>query len=125
MTLTRAWRERPDILLAVCVALEVVLLLDISIAGAQLNAGHSVGQRLGWTLLDLFLIYRISRGGRTAWAVLLALLVLPLAAVVFGTAGWIGWYGSGIVILVVAETTLLLSPAVRGHLFAPRIIAPS
>lgn len=121
--LAQVWRHRPATVISACIALEVLLFVYTRTAGAHLNSAEPVENQVLWLLLDLFLLYRIRRGGSLAWGVLLGLQVLALLAVSLGVVVWDA-YVVGLMSLAVAQPALLLSPAVRRRVFGQPARAP-
>jgi len=113
--MVRAWRDRVDWLLLAFVMLDVLTLAYSRTAGASLNIGQPVGRQLIWVALDCFLVWRIWRRGRIAWAVLLILTVLPLLQILVGAVRPFPPYLVGLLAVLAVQTALLFSPAVRGH----------
>ncbi|HEY2550294.1 MAG TPA: hypothetical protein VGI64_06920 [Streptosporangiaceae bacterium] len=104
----RFWRSEADVCLAFCFLLEVIALALSAVSRPALSTN-------GWPLglaLTAFLLWRVSRGGRTSRIVLIILFVL-----VFGETAWVGprQWNQGILALLViyaAQLVLLISPAV-------------
>jgi hypothetical protein len=118
--MSRLWRQQAGTLLLAFITLDVLTLAATRTVGASLNAGQpAAGQLIGFAL-DGFLVWRIWRGGRVAWTVLLVLTAGLLLLVILG-AGW-PWPAYLVVMLAIlaAQTSILLSPAVRGHVRADR-----
>jgi hypothetical protein len=86
--------------------------------GASENAGNPVGGQLLWVALEAFLVFRIWRGGRVAWGVLVALLLVGVAVpVLLLPADAVGYLGP-IVAATGLQCLVLLSPPVRAHVSA-------
>ena len=85
-------------------------------AGASPNAGQPIAGQLIWLALDGLLVWRIWRRGRIAWTVLLILTGLPLILILLGAVWPFPPYLLGLLAVIVAQTALLLSPAVRDHI---------
>jgi hypothetical protein len=111
---TMAQRISAGWLLIAWLLLDLTILVFTQTAGARLNSGH-IGQQVAWTAIDVFLVWRVWRGGRIAWGLLLALDVIPLAMMVAGHVGPWGAYDDGLFLFALAQTLILLTPAVRHH----------
>jgi hypothetical protein len=110
--MARLWRADAGPLLIAFMALDLAIWIYTGTAGARLNAGHDLtAQEALWTALDGFLVWRVWRGGRVSWAILLVLGIVPLAQMTLG-GGWTA-YGSGLAAFMVAQICILLAPAVR------------
>jgi hypothetical protein len=111
------WRSRAGLLLIGFLLLDAAIWAYIETAGARLNAGTDVTvQQFLWTALGVFLVWRAWRGSRIAWGALLVINVAVLALLLLGlTRSW-NAYASGLWVLVIAQTLILLAPAVRRHL---------
>jgi hypothetical protein len=108
------------VLLGLVIALSVLTLLYTRTVGAAENAGNPVGGQLAWVVLETFLVLRVWRGGQIAWGVLVALLLVGVATPVFLLpADAVGYLGP-IVAATGLQCLVLLSPAVREHVRAPR-----
>jgi hypothetical protein len=119
-SMSRLWRQQAGTLLLAFITLDVFTLAAMRTVGASLNAGQpATGQLIGLAL-DGFLVWRIWRGGRVAWTVLLVLTAGLLLLLILAAA-W-PWSAYLLVMLAIlgAQTIILLSPAVRGHLPAGR-----
>jgi hypothetical protein len=112
----RLWRDQAGVLLIAFIALDVLIFTATRTVGASLNAAQPVTGQLIGLALDALLVWRIWRGGRVAWTVLL-ILTAGLLLLVVMAAAW-PWSGELVVMLAVlaSQTVILLSPAVRGHL---------
>ena len=113
--MVRFWRSEPGRLLAAYVILDVLLIVYTRTAGASLNAGTSGSAQLAWTALDGFLVWRVWRGGRVSWVILVAINGLAVAALVMGVASPWGLYQLGLLVFIVVQLAVLLSPAVRAY----------
>ncbi len=113
--MVRLWRTQPGRLLAAYVILDVLLIVYTRTAGASLNAGTSGGAPLAWTALVGFLVWRVWRGGRVSWVILVVINSLALAALVMGVASPWGLYQLGLLVFIVVQLAVLLSPAVRAY----------
>jgi hypothetical protein len=97
------------------------LLIDLALfvytqtAGAHYNSGSEANQQIAWTALDAFLVWRVWRGGRIAWGLLIAMDVIPLAMMLLGGVGPWRAYDSVLYVFVIAQLVILLTPAVRHH----------
>ena len=65
-------------------------------------------------MLDAFLVWRVWRGERWAWTVLLVMSIVVLAELVLGLHWSWSEYATGL--FDIAQLLILLSPAVRHHL---------
>jgi hypothetical protein len=101
-------------LLITWLLLDLAILVFTQTAGARLNSGQ-MGQQVAWTAVDAFLVWRVWRGGRVAWALLIALDVIPLAVIPLGHVGPWGAYDGGLYVFLIAQLVILLAPAVRHH----------
>jgi hypothetical protein len=72
-----------------------------------------------WLALDAWLAWRSWRRGKIAWAVLVVLTGSLVLLMTIAAAWPWGWYLAGIQVFLVAQLTLLLSPAVRRHVREP------
>jgi len=85
-----------------------------------------LGQTLAWLLLDLWLLQRVARGGRTAWLVLLVLSVLTVAvglgaAALTPSTSLPPWHLVLRLLLSASEVWLLLMAPVRSWVGPRRI----
>jgi len=108
------WRYGAPELIISCLGLELVLL------AYQLYLGPAAGLRalIFWTALEMFLLWRIWRGGKVAWVVLVLLDAAAVGVLVLGQAWPWDWSGTGLLAIVAAQLIMLVSPAVRHHLQA-------
>jgi hypothetical protein len=102
-------------LLVAWLLLDLALLVFTQTAGAHYNPASLADQRIVWTAIDAFLVWRVWRGGRVAWTVLLVICVAPLALMVLGAIGPWSAYESGLLAFGLAQILILLTPAVRHH----------
>lgn len=107
----KTWRATPQQMLGAYVALDVLLAIYIRTAG-----GQPASRQLFWLALDAWLVWRIWRRGRVAWAVLLGLTALPLLVIVVGAVWPWHLYLLGLMAFSVGQVALLLSAAIRHHL---------
>jgi hypothetical protein len=115
-SMAQLWRTAAGRLLLAYLLLDLALFVFTGAAGAHYNAHYDLAdQQIVSIALDAFLLWRIWRGGRIAWAVLLALTVFPLVLLVFGHTGSWSPYASALLLFVLAQTCVLLAPAVRHH----------
>lgn len=113
--MTRIWRSTALLLLAF-MALDMAVLIYMATAGARLNAGtYLSGQQFAWTVLDAFLVWRVWRGERWAWTVLLVISIVVLAELVLGLHWSWSAYAAGLWVFDIAQLLILLAPAVRHH----------
>jgi hypothetical protein len=115
--MTRIWRHDARVLLIAFLVLDIALVVYTQTAGAAVN-GHNAGlasQQAGWTLLDAFLVGRVWRGGRIAWAVLLVLNLILLAMLLLLAPAWTA-YDAPLIVFLAAQLLVLVAPAVRHHL---------
>lgn len=114
--MTRLLRDRAGRLLAAFLVLDVAIWVYTATAGSRLNAGTEVNpQQFLWTAVGLFLVWRVWRGSRIAWALLLGINLLVVAELFFGL-GRLSVYVSGLWVCIVAQLVVLLAPAIRHHL---------
>ncbi len=74
--MTRLWREDAGPLLVLFLVLDIAILVYGQTAGARYNSHIDfAGQQVAWMAIDAFLVWRIWRGGRLAWGILLALSI--------------------------------------------------
>jgi hypothetical protein len=99
------------------------LLLDAALftytgtAGAQINAHFDLARSDVLSgLIDLFLIWKISRGASWAWGILLVLTAFPFGILLAG-AGLGSAYAIGLCLFAAAQIGILLTPAVRSRVF--------
>jgi hypothetical protein len=86
--------------------------------GAEFNEHEPVGDQLFWVGIHALLAYRVWRGGRLAWAVLLALIAVPpLTVGLLATAEPAGSfrYVGPLIGFSAAQAAILLLPRVRVH----------
>jgi hypothetical protein len=112
---TMAQRMSAGPLLITWLLLDLALLVFTKTAGARYNPASMMDQQTAWTAIDAFLVWRVWRGGRVAWALLLGICVVPLVLMMLGHVGPWGAYDGGLFILGVAQVLILLTPAVRHH----------
>jgi hypothetical protein len=112
----RLWREQTRMLLIAFIALDALILAATRTAGAGLNAGQPIAGELIGFAIDGLLVWRIWRRGRVAWTVLLIFTAGLLLLAFLGAAR--PWSAELIAMLAIlgAQTIILLSPAIRGHL---------
>jgi hypothetical protein len=110
--MSRIWRGDVRLLLAVAAALEVLLVVYTRTAGAALNAHQPLGPQVAETGFGLFLLWRVWRGGRIAWLVMVVMDALLLVATAAGVTA-VGPYLAGLWGYVAVQLAVLLSPAVR------------
>ena len=108
----RIWRTDVRLLLAVAAVLDVLLVVYTRTAGAALNAHVPFGPQLAETGFDLFLLWRVWRGGWVAWLVMIVLDSLFIVMMVFGVPS-VGSYLIGLWAFAAVHLAVLLSPAVR------------
>jgi hypothetical protein len=110
----RLWRTSAGPPLVTFLIIDLAIIFYTSTAGARVNttAGHA--QVLLGTAIDVFLVWRVWRGGVVAWAVLLGLDLL-LAALLLGA---LSTYVIPLFALVLAQVLLLLVPTVRDRIRA-------
>jgi hypothetical protein len=114
--MARLWRTAAGRLLIAYLLLDLVLAVFTETAGARYTPHIDlVDQQIVWTALDAFLLWRVWRGGRVAWAVLLVLDIYGLAVMVLGRVGSWSAYAGFLCALVVTQTLIVLAPAVRHH----------
>jgi|GEM_PF-2340356 len=115
--MTRIWRTDARPLLIVFMLIDVAIFAYTETAGARINSRAHLdltAQQIGWAALDAFLVSRVwrgRRGGHAAWAVLFGVNIAVLALMLFGGA-W-NAYASMLYVFVIAQTLILLTPAVR------------
>ncbi len=96
------------------------MLIDVAIfaytetAGARINAHIGLtAQQIAWTAFDAFLVWRVWRGGRAVWAILFGPNILVLGLMLIAAA-WSAC-ASALYVFVIAQTIILVTPAVRHH----------
>jgi hypothetical protein len=112
----RAWRTQADWLLVTFMVLDGLTLVYTRTVGGSLNANQPIAGQFIWLALDGLLVWRIWRHGRIAWIVLLTLTGLLLILILVGAVWPFPPYLLGLLAVTVAQTALLLSPAVRNHI---------
>jgi len=111
--MARAWRRGAGPLLIAFLVLDLAIFVYTETAGAKLNSHIDLtAQQVAWTVLDIFLVWRVWRGGRISWGILLVINIFVLAAMLFG-AQFLTAYATVLGALVVAQTAILVAPAVR------------
>lgn len=112
----RVWQNQAGTLLVLYIVLDQ---LPFVIMGLQRDTQDNPMQHaVGLFALDSFLAWRIWRGGRISWVILLLINLVDLFSLMFATGPFGSWTLSPyLVTLVLAgEFTLLLSPAIRHRL---------
>ncbi len=113
--MSRLWRKNAGALLIAFMVLDIALWAYTATAGATINSHINLtAQQGGWTITDAFFAWRVWRGSRIAWVVLLALNVLVLLLMLFGAVSWSA-YDTGLWAFLIAQTVVLLAPAVRNQ----------
>ncbi len=76
----------------------------------------SASDQLPWLIPSLFLLWRVQRGGRLSWAVLIAFRLTPLIVAPL----WVGdsVYATGWAALLLLQLVCLLTPALRRRVSA-------
>jgi hypothetical protein len=119
----RAWRQQPGTLLIAFAVLDA-LTFAVTRPAAPYARHVPIAGQLAWLAIDGLLAWRVWRGSRGAWAVLLVLTALPLlGSLVAAVSAWYwSWpaYGQALAVIVTAQTMLLISPAIRDHVRAER-----
>ena len=94
-------------------AIAVMQVLTFAMADYSAAGGH--GAAVPWLLLDFFLVWRIWRGGYTAWCVLVTLNVgvIALATMTFFVHNAYMDGGPLLLVRVGVELALLGAPATR------------
>ena len=115
--MVRAWHQQASSLLIMFMLLDALSVIYTRTAGASLNAGQPITGQLIWLALDSILAWRIWRRGRLAWTVLLILRALFLALVLIEAPSPLTPYLLGALAIPAAQTVLLISPAIRGHVW--------
>lgn len=117
----KIWQDRTGALLLLYLALDWVPSVNAWATGGS-QAGP-FGRFLVWFAVDAFLVWRIWRGGKNSWAILLVLTVFSVILILIGAV----WPWSPPIYLQAAAATaqlsLLLSPAVRRHLQTGRRVS--
>src|SRR5215469_11039001 len=86
--MTGIFRTRAGLLLTAFMLIDLAMWAYTETAGSRLNAGTNLtGQQFAWTALDVFLVWRVWRGGRAAWSFLLGVNVLILVMMVLAGGG--------------------------------------
>lgn len=100
-------------------AVDGVLLLRAVVSNPD---AEGLGQQAFWVFIDALLLYRVSRGSRRAWRILLLLTALPIALIPFMFAKL-----SPLLILVLCllQLALVLHPAMRRRVGFGRQAAPT
>jgi hypothetical protein len=110
----RVLRTPAGLLLVAFTLINIAFWIYTETAGSKLNAGTDVtAQQFAWTVVDAFLAWQVWRGRFWAWTVLLASTVLPLILSFIG--GVFSTYAGGLVVFLVAQLVILLTPAVRNR----------
>jgi hypothetical protein len=109
----RIWRKSTAELIIACLGLELLLLL-YQLYGAE-DGGAQLGKLVFWCAVDVLLLWRVWRRGRASWLVLVILDGLAIAELLLGLVWPWGLYETGLLVIVLAQLVLLVSPAVRHH----------
>lgn len=117
------WRSRAGVLLSAVVVLEASILVYAETAGAHTRivgviwneSTSSTGFLLAVCTVEAFLVWRVWRGGSVAWFFLLYLVGLSAGKTLAAVVSSFGLYSLGLLVLLLAQFTLLISPAVRGR----------
>jgi hypothetical protein len=79
---------------------------------------------LGWLVLAVILAARVWLGGRIAWAFLFVINILILAGLIILAPVWTA-YDAALIVFWVAQTAILLAPAVRRNVSRGQIWSKS
>lgn len=121
-SLMALWRGRAGTLLWAVLVLEVLIFVYAWIAGAHTRVvgvvwgetTSSTGFLLALCAVEAFLAWRIWRGGSVAWFFLLFLVGISAGKTFAAVVSSFSPYSLGLLVLLFAQVTLLVSPAVRG-----------
>jgi hypothetical protein len=110
--MSRLWRNDPGLLLIAFMLIDLGIWTYVETAGSRLNAYTNItAQQLGWTAIDAFLLWRVWRGSRVAWFLLLLVNVAVL--VQMGIGGDWNAYEIGLEAFLLVQVLILVAPAVR------------
>jgi hypothetical protein len=85
--MARTPRRNVGLLLVIFMLIDIAIWLYTATAGAQLNAHIDLtAQQAGWTIIDGALVWRVWRGARWAWLLLIAMNAALLAELLIGGA---------------------------------------
>ena len=111
--MARISRQGTAELIIGCLALELLLFVY------QLYGDGAAGSQLGklafWSAVDILLLWRIWRGGRASWTILVVLDAFALSELLLGLVWPWGLHQDGLLAIVAAQLVLLMSPAIRHH----------
>jgi hypothetical protein len=119
-SLMALWRTRAGVLLSGLLALDALIFVYAKTGGAHTGivgvfwsaSTSSTGFLLVVCAVEGFLVWR---GGSVAWSLLLYLIGLNAVKTLIAVVSSLGPYQVGLLVLLVAQLTLLISPAVREH----------
>jgi hypothetical protein len=112
--MARTPRRNVGLLLVIFMLIDIAIWLYTATAGAQLNAHIDLtAQQAGWTIIDGALVWRVWRGARWAWLLLIAMNAALLAELLIGGA-WT-FYVIALYAFLINQLLILLNPAVRHH----------
>jgi hypothetical protein len=117
------WRGRAGALLSAVVVLQALILVYARTAGAHARVAGVVWSAstgsteflLALSALEVFLIWRVWRGGPVAWTFLLILMAFTAGKTSAALVSSFGLYGAGLLVLLLAQVAFLVSPAVRAR----------
>lgn len=109
----KIWLTGAAELIIACLGLELLLLV-YQLYGAG-DGRSQLGKLVFWCAVDVVLLWRIWRRGRASWVVLVVLDGLAIAELLLGLAWPWGLYETGLLVIVLAQLVLLVSPAIRHH----------
>ena len=122
-SLTTVWRSRAGVLLSAVLVLAALIFVYARTAGAHTQlAGviwsestSSTGFLLAVCTVETFLAWRVWRGGSVAWYFLVYFVGLSAGKTLVAVASSFGLYGLGLLVLLLIQFTLLISPAIRAR----------
>ena len=115
------WRSHTGVLLSAVLVLEALIFAYAKTVGPHIRglgifwSASNTGFLLAACAVDAFLMWRVWRGGSVAWFILLYLVGVSAEKTLFAIVSAFDLYGLGLLVLLLAQFTLLISPAIRAR----------
>jgi hypothetical protein len=115
------WRSRAGVLLSAVFVLDASLFVDAKTVGPHIRGlgvfwgASNTSFLLAACAVDAFLMWRVWRGGSVALFLLLYLVGVSAGQTISAMVSSFDLYGLGLLVLLLAQFTLLISPAIRAR----------